>query len=121
MKIYCKGRAIIEHAINGESHEIFPDELGWEPTGGSERNMGPEELYEALVDHDELGELRWSLSEYPIGVENYKNTDVGKHRLVGPVALSCRPRCSFKPPSVRKRQGFSSPMLSGDGADCRTL
>ena len=32
---------------------------------------------------------------------------------VGPVPLSCRSTCSFKLPRVRKRQGFSSPMLSG--------
>jgi len=40
--------------------------------------------------------------------------------LFGPVAFSCRLCCSFKPPSVRKRPGFSNPMLSGVGADCRT-
>jgi hypothetical protein len=39
---------------------------------------------------------------------------------VGPVALLCRPRCSFKPPFVRRRQGFSSPVLSGGVADCRS-
>ena len=39
---------------------------------------------------------------------------------VGPVTLSCRPRCSFKPPFVRRRQGFSSPELSGGVADCRS-
>jgi len=38
----------------------------------------------------------------------------------GPVALSCRPRCSFRPPCVRKRQGFSNPMLSVGVADCRS-
>jgi hypothetical protein len=38
----------------------------------------------------------------------------------GPVALSCRPKCSFKPPFVQKRPGFSSPMLSGGGADYRS-
>ena len=38
----------------------------------------------------------------------------------GPVTVSCRPKCSFKPPSVRRRQGFSSPTLSVGGADCRS-
>jgi len=38
----------------------------------------------------------------------------------GPVALLCRPKCSFKPPSVRMRPGFSSPVLSAVDADCRT-
>jgi len=38
----------------------------------------------------------------------------------GPVAVSCRPKCSFKPLSVRMRRGFSSPVLSGGDADCRS-
>ncbi|SHH87348.1 hypothetical protein SAMN04488044_0141, partial [Cognatishimia maritima] len=32
--------------------------------------------------------------------------------LTGPVAFLCRPMCSFRLLSVRKRPGFSSPMLS---------
>ncbi|QCO55235.1 hypothetical protein EOK75_05275 [Pseudorhodobacter turbinis] len=38
----------------------------------------------------------------------------------GPVALSCRSKCSFKPPFVQKRPDFSNPMLSGVVADCRS-
>ena len=38
----------------------------------------------------------------------------------GPVTLLFRPKCSFKPPSVRKRPGFSSLVLSVGGADCRS-
>ncbi|MDE4139992.1 P-loop NTPase fold protein [Phaeobacter gallaeciensis] len=82
MKIYCTGRAVIEDSVSGEKHEVFPDELTWETTGGGERKMGLETLYEAALDHSELGKIRWSLSEYPVGVENYKNTDVGTHRLL---------------------------------------
>jgi hypothetical protein len=37
----------------------------------------------------------------------------------GLVTLSCRSKCSFKPPCVRKRRGFSNPMLSDGGVDCR--
>lgn len=39
---------------------------------------------------------------------------------LGPVAYLCRSRCSFKPPSVQKRPGFSSPMLNADGAGYRS-
>ena len=39
---------------------------------------------------------------------------------IGPVAFSCRPRCSFRPPSVRRRPGFSNLMLNGVVVDCRT-
>ena len=38
----------------------------------------------------------------------------------GPVAFSCRPKCSFRPLSVRRRQGFSSPKMSVAVADCRS-
>ena len=41
-------------------------------------------------------------------------------RPSGPVAFLCRPTCSFKPPSVRKRLGFSSQVRNGGGADCRS-
>jgi hypothetical protein len=41
---------------------------------------------------------------------------LGRDERYGPVPLSCRPKCSFKPPSVRKRRGFSNPMLSVGGA-----
>ena len=41
-------------------------------------------------------------------------------RHIGPVAISCRPKCSFKPLFFRMRRGFSSPVLSGGDADCRS-
>ena len=44
--------------------------------------MGPETIYEALIEHDELGDLRWTISEYPAGAENFKETNVGMHRVV---------------------------------------
>ena len=40
--------------------------------------------------------------------------------VFGPVPFSCRPKCSFRPLSVRMRPGFSNPMLSAVGADCRS-
>ncbi|MDF3424213.1 MULTISPECIES: hypothetical protein, partial [unclassified Sulfitobacter] len=41
-------------------------------------------------------------------------------RGLGPVALLCRPKCSFRPLSVRRRRGFSNPVLNAVGADCRS-
>jgi hypothetical protein len=38
----------------------------------------------------------------------------------GPVPFSCRPKCSFKPLSVRTRRGFSSLASSDGDADCRS-
>ncbi|WP_209097352.1 hypothetical protein [Shimia sp. R10_1] len=40
-------------------------------------------------------------------------------RKYGPVTFLCRPKSSFRPLFSRKRRGFSNPMLSAVGADCR--
>lgn len=82
MFIYTQGPAIIEHGETSEVFEIEEDELDWEPIGGSERSTGPETIYQALIDHENLGELRWTMSEYPVGAEGPKTTDVGKHKLI---------------------------------------
>ena len=39
---------------------------------------------------------------------------------LGPVAYLCRPKCSFRRLFVRRRPGFSSPMLSAADADCKS-
>ncbi|SFQ72478.1 hypothetical protein [Donghicola eburneus] len=82
MIIYARGTAIIEHRDSGEKFKIYDDELDWEPVDGDDRGMGPETIYEALIEHDELGDLRWTISEYPAGAENFKETNVGVHRVV---------------------------------------
>lgn len=79
---YCRGKAIIEQNGTGQQFEIEPDLLDFDSVGGSERSMGPEYQYQAVIDHEVLGELSWGLWEYPVGIENYNDTDVGAHRLV---------------------------------------
>ena len=78
---------------------------------------------------DEMGETT-SVREIAVFFSSALFSEAYVNRLVplleeeashdGPVTLSCRPRCSFKPPFVRRRQGFSSPVLSGGVADCRS-
>lgn len=82
MGIYCRGKARIRHRETGQIHEIESGELDWEVVDGDEREMGPETHYEAFVDHPELGILTWGLWEYPEGIENDQNTDVGGHEVV---------------------------------------
>ena len=82
MIIYRRGKAIIEQNETGQQFEIEPDLLDFDSVGGSERSMGPEYQYQAVIEHEVLGELSWGLWEYPVGIENFKETDVGKHRLV---------------------------------------
>ena len=82
MRIYCRGDARIRHRETGQIYKIESEELDWEAVDSSERQMGPEIHYEAVVDHPELGLLTWGLWEYPVGIENYQNTDAGDHEVV---------------------------------------
>ena len=82
MQVYCRGTAQIRHRDTGVVHEIESDELDWDAVGGDERQMGPEIHYEAALDHPQLGALTWGLWEYPIGIENYSDTDVSGHEMV---------------------------------------
>jgi hypothetical protein len=82
MQVYCNGSARIKHKTTGSIYEVKSDELDWDAVGGDERQMGPEIHYEAAVEHPELGMLVWSLWEYPSGIENHKETNVGKHELI---------------------------------------
>ncbi|QHO74588.1 hypothetical protein ACH79_20000 [Bradyrhizobium sp. CCBAU 051011] len=82
MQVYCRGTARIRHRETGEIHEIESDELDWEIVDSDERGMGPELHHEASVDHPALGMLTWGLWEYPVGVENYDDTNVGQHEIL---------------------------------------
>ena len=82
MKIYCRGTAYVRRKGTNESHEIRCDELDWDAVGGDERQMGPEIHYRATVEHPDLGTLTWSLWEYPLGIENYRESNVGEHQLI---------------------------------------
>lgn len=82
MEVYCSGVARIRHKVSGCIYEIETDELDWHAVGGDERQMGPEIYYAAVLEHPELGELKWGLWEYPIGIENYSSTEVGDHELI---------------------------------------
>jgi hypothetical protein len=82
VKIYCSDAAQIRHKTTGVVYSIESDELNWDVVGHDERQMGPETHYEAVLDHPALGHLSWSLWEYPVGIENYHETNVGGHEVV---------------------------------------
>ncbi|MCP3468205.1 hypothetical protein [Bradyrhizobium sp. CCGUVB23] len=82
MKVYSRGVARIRHKNTGDIYDVESDELDWDAVGADERQMGLETRYEALVEHPELGRLTWSLWEYPAGIENYNQTNVGEHELL---------------------------------------
>jgi hypothetical protein len=82
MNIYCRGTARIRDRVTGKIHEIVSEELDWDAVSGDERQMGPEIHHEAVLEHPDLGALNWSLWEYPVGVENYRETNVGEHEVI---------------------------------------
>ena len=82
MDIYCNGTAKVKHHRTGKIYDIDSGELDWGQDGGDERPMGLEIHYEAVLEHPELGVLTWGLWEYPVGAENYRETDVGDHELI---------------------------------------
>lgn len=82
MKPYCIGIAKIRCETTDVIYEIKSDELEWDVVDCNERQMGQESHYEATIDHPELGELTWSLWEYPTGMLNCRSTNAGPHEVI---------------------------------------
>lgn len=81
------GNAIIRHSETGEEFSISRDELDWD-CESEDRNMGAEHHYSATVSHPDLGDLTWSIWEYPEGVMNNTETDANGHVVVKDFGLS---------------------------------
>jgi hypothetical protein len=82
MEVYCNGTARIQNHSSGRIYEIDSDLLDWEIVGSDDRQMGPEFHHEAAVDHPDLGKITWGLWEYPMGIENYRETNAGRHEII---------------------------------------
>ena len=61
--------------------EIVSDKLQWD-SSADDRQMGPEIHHQAQIEHTELGELTWSLWEYPEGVENHRESQINDHVMI---------------------------------------
>lgn len=88
MRIDTTGVAIVRHSETGAKFEIEADELDWEVVASEERDMGPDRLWSASTNRDELGELRWEMSEYPIGALGQIVHDINGHELVQDFSIS---------------------------------
>ena len=88
MIIRKSGEAEIQHAHTGKVYFIDSDEIDFEVTASDERQMGAEIIYSATIEHPELGELTWTLAEYPLGAENFHETNVGPHKLLQDIEYS---------------------------------
>lgn len=82
MHIRTLGTARIQHRETGEVHELDPEDLEWETAGVSEEPMGAEIEHRARLIHADLGELSWSLWEYPEGLENHQSYQLNGHLLL---------------------------------------
>lgn len=95
MQVYCNGLARIRHKTTGIIYELKSEKLDWDQVDADERAMGSELRYEAALEHPELGLLVWSLWEYPIGIENYHETNAGGHKIIEDFNYGLEPDGSY--------------------------
>jgi len=67
--------------ITSETVEITPDDLDWEISEVEERKMGAEIAYAATYYFD-VGEIEWTVWEYPTGATNYSDYRIEGGTLV---------------------------------------
>ena len=82
MRISTTGSAIVRHSDTGELFKIEPDEMDWEVVASDERDMGADRLWSASTSRDELGDIRWEMSEYPEGFLGELVSYLNGHELV---------------------------------------
>lgn len=82
MEVYVIGKAIIKHKKTKELLQIECTELDFDMVGSDERKMGSENHYQASIEKTNFGVLTWNVREYPVGIENHKDTDCGEHELL---------------------------------------
>ena len=74
------------------------------------------EWFDELPAHWEVWKLAHAIPEISSGTTP-ATTD---EHYYGLVAYSCRFKCSFRPPGVRRPRGLFLPMLNADGAGYRS-
>jgi hypothetical protein len=82
MYIKTEGTAQVRHSKTGQIFKIDPDELDWEVVSEHERGMGPDRLWAAETNKDDLGDLRWEISEYPAGSFGDPTSHLNGHELL---------------------------------------
>ncbi len=82
MGIKATGHALVSSSDEGAIYRIEADELDWQAVGSDERSMGAAVLHEATVDHEELGELKWTVSEYPLETVDHVIPEMNGHLLL---------------------------------------
>lgn len=75
MYVQASGSARFKVKKTGKVVTVAASDLDWDCEGDGERSMGPELIHSTEADVDGHT-VRWSLWEYPLGVENTSETDV---------------------------------------------
>ncbi|MBO9407646.1 hypothetical protein J7399_09415 [Shimia sp. R9_1] len=88
MTMTTVGTAQVQSSTSNKVYDIFSDELDWEVVSSHERDMGPEKLWSAHIEHDELGTLRWEVTEYPEGFLGEIVRDLNGHEIVQDFSVS---------------------------------
>lgn len=88
MYIKIRGPAYVAHSASGIIYKAEPDEASWEVISADERGMGPDRLWQGETDHEELGLLRWQVSEYPEGFLGQVIPDLNGHESIRNLSVS---------------------------------
>jgi hypothetical protein len=80
MHIEASGTAIFKIIETDELVHVRANELDWNNEGDGEGQMGDQTIHSAEL---QIGghSVAWKIYEYPIGVENYKETEYEKDAL----------------------------------------
>ncbi len=82
--IQAIGIAHIQHFDTGKIYEIYGDFINFESKeiDDRDRGMGIEIEHTAIFYHEELGELIWTIWEYPVGETQKPIHSIGSHKLL---------------------------------------
>lgn len=81
MLVNCSGEAKFLIKETGETIAVTPQELAWDSEGAGDGGMGPKLRHWATKEFDfpasgKSLSATWELWEYPLGVENYRQTNL---------------------------------------------
>lgn len=80
--VYVRGSALIQKAGTDQKYRVPAEAIQFRKVDAQSRQMGSESEYAAVLEHPQLGTLTWNIWEYPEGVENNRDTNVGSHVLL---------------------------------------
>lgn len=80
--IVAVGNAIIKDKEGETEYNVSPSELDWQAVEITEREMGREITWQATIEHEALGDLAWTVWEYPENSLNSDDVDIDGHQLI---------------------------------------